>query len=72
MSNLQKSKSLNTLMDHKEASAKVRLSSSTLAKWRIKGIGPAYLKVGHRVFYRQSDLENWLESTVVTPVSAGV
>ena len=66
MSNLQKS--LSTLLDHKEAAERVRLSSATLAKWRIKGIGPTYLKLGHRVFYRPGDLEDWLESTAVTPV----
>lgn len=36
------------------------LSSSTLAKLRLRGDGPAYCKLGRRVVYRRSDLEDWL------------
>lgn len=38
----------------------VGLSSSTLAKYRVAGNGPQYLKVGRAVRYRIADLENWL------------
>ncbi len=30
---------------------------STLEYWRIKGIGPAYIKIGGRVLYRIKDIE---------------
>jgi hypothetical protein len=32
----------------------------TLAKWRLAGGGPPYLKVGARVRYDSVDLETWL------------
>ena len=35
---------------------------STLANWRSTNRGPAYVKLGGRVFYRGSDLNAWLES----------
>jgi predicted DNA-binding transcriptional regulator AlpA len=38
------------------------LSTRTLQGWRLRGCGPAYIKVGGRaVRYRRSDLELWIE-----------
>ena len=37
----------------------------TLAMWRYKGRGPAYVKAGHRVLYRGTDLLAWLEAQTV-------
>lgn len=33
----------------------------TLARWRSTGKGPAFVKVGRRVFYRHADVEAWLQ-----------
>ncbi len=42
------------------ASQFLGISASTLAKWRMKGIGPAFMKLGpHCVGYRQSELERF-------------
>ncbi|WP_053461496.1 MULTISPECIES: helix-turn-helix transcriptional regulator [Stenotrophomonas maltophilia group] len=48
-----------------DAAAYLGLSHSTLEKMRHMGRGPRYLKVGGRVFYRQSDLDAYLEAAVV-------
>ena len=32
----------------------------TLANWRTRGQGPAYIKVGGSIRYRMEDLERWL------------
>ena len=32
----------------------------TLAVWRSEKRGPAYVKIGRRVFYRRSDIAKWL------------
>lgn len=41
----------------------LKLSTSTLAKMRLRGDGPAYSKAGPRaVIYDLSDLEAWLAS----------
>ena len=36
------------------------LSVSTLAKLRLSGAGPAYVKLGRRVVYRPSDVDEWV------------
>lgn len=45
-----------------EAAAYVGLSSSTLAKMRLRGDGPMYSKAGPRiVIYDKADLDSWLD-----------
>ena len=39
----------------------------TLADWRCKGTGPAYIKVGRLIRYRLDDLDAWLDQGRVTP-----
>lgn len=38
------------------------ISTSTLAKWRLTGFGPAYSKAGRNVVYHVPDLDAWLAS----------
>ena len=33
---------------------------NTLAGWRCAGEGPAFVKVGRRVYYRRADIMAWL------------
>jgi predicted DNA-binding transcriptional regulator AlpA len=47
----------------------VGLSESTLAKLRLNGNGPIYVKLGRRVLYRPADLEQWLESRTARDTS---
>ena len=49
-------------LDAHRAAAFLGLSVSTLAKWRVSGKGPKFVKLGSRVGYRISDLEDWLEA----------
>ena len=39
----------------------------TLRVWRSQDKGPAYLKIGSRVFYTGDALNKWLESRLVEP-----
>ena len=55
------------LLDDDEAARILKVKKQTPAAWRNRGQGPAYLKVGRRVFYRPSDLLEWLDSRVVRP-----
>jgi hypothetical protein len=41
-------------------------SPRTLERWRKDGAGPAYIKVGHLVRYRESDVERWLDEQTRT------
>jgi len=44
-----------------EASTLIGISKSTLAKLRLKGDGPNYLKIGKSILYRPADIEGWLD-----------
>jgi hypothetical protein len=48
--------------DTGEAAKYTKLSASTLAKRRVFGGGPKYLKLGRRVVYSKRDLDNWLDA----------
>ena len=53
-------------LTQREAAAYCRISSATLARMRRDGqsearpLGPAYLRIGRKIFYRKQDLEAWL------------
>lgn len=53
-----------SVLDANAAARYLGLSASTLAKMRLSGNTPAFLKLGRRVLYRRVDLEAWLESRV--------
>ena len=38
------------------------VAEQTLAKWRCLGSGPAYLKIGGRIFYAGSALNAWIDA----------
>ena len=40
-----------------ELSRRWRMSPRTLERWRYRGTGPQFLKVGGRVLYRLADIE---------------
>ncbi len=42
-----------------------------LAQWRHKGHGPAYYKLGRKVIYRGSGLNDWAEANKTDPNGAG-
>ena len=46
----------------KEAAQRVHLGTRTLEGFRLKGTGPAFVKAGRKVLYRDSDLESWLQA----------
>jgi predicted DNA-binding transcriptional regulator AlpA len=52
-----------------DAARFVGLSESTLAKLRLNGNGPIYCKLGRRVVYRPTDLEEWLQSRTTRDTS---
>ncbi len=53
-------------MDHlispDDAANILNISSSTLAKMRLAGTSPRFVKLGRRVAYRPADLEAWIEA----------
>lgn len=53
---------MDQLISAEDAANILNISSSTLAKMRLSGASPRYVKLGRRVAYRPSDLEAWIES----------
>jgi hypothetical protein len=50
-----------------ELSKRWHLSPRTLEGWRLKGIGPTYIKIGSRVLYRRAEIEKVEEGGQVPP-----
>ena len=45
------------------------ISTRTLQRWRLEGVGPTYVKLGRLVRYRQTDLDAFLEERTRTSTS---
>ena len=48
----------------KKAAYYLGVKNGTLAQWRMSGKSPAYIKVGGKVFYYKSTLDEWLQSRI--------
>ena len=48
------------LLPADEAARQLGLQPQTLAQWRHKGGGPAYVKLGNRVFYERAVLDAFI------------
>ncbi|MFH6786748.1 helix-turn-helix transcriptional regulator [Methylobacterium sp. MA0201] len=54
------------LLTEAQAAHLLALKQTTLQQWRIRGTGPAYIKLGAAaVRYRRSTLETWLNDRTV-------
>ena len=53
----------NGLMRPLQAARYIGLANSTLAKMRLRGDGPTYVKAGPKiVLYCKADIDAWIES----------
>lgn len=53
------------LISVKSALLYLNISSATLARLRKTNTGPTYIKLGGRVFYRQTDLDAYINSNTI-------
>ena len=53
---------MNDLLTIEEAAERCRLSVNTLRWMRAQGTGPKTGKLGRRIFYREADLEAWIDA----------
>jgi excisionase family DNA binding protein len=75
MTTPDRSHGLGDLLSPSELSRYLGVPLGTLANWRYKGRGPAFLRVGRHVRYRAEDVATWVEeqladSPPVTPSHA--
>ena len=59
----------DTLLTTAEVAERLRLSTSFLAKARVTGLGPRFIKVGRACRYRIPDLEAYERSCARTSTS---
>ncbi len=50
------------LLTVEEAASFLRLRPQTLARWRVEGSGPAFVRVGGRVLYERAELERFVSA----------
>ena len=58
-----------THLNQLELAVRWRISHRTLERWRWTGVGPKFLKVGGRVVYRLSDVEEYEQSIIRSSTS---
>lgn len=55
-----------TIMTAAQAAEYLCSNTSTLADWRMKGVGPKFARLGKRCAYRRDWLDSWLETRAVS------
>ena len=53
---------MDPLLNQKQAARILGLSVRSLERYRVAGTGPRYVRLGHLIRYRQSDLKEWIDS----------
>jgi len=53
------------LLTEAQAADYLKLSIRTLQAWRIRGVGPAFVRAGRSVRYRRYDLLVWIKQQTV-------
>lgn len=61
---------MNEHLSEKALARRLSISHRTLQRWRQEGIGPGYLKIGHRVVYPLDMVEAWEKSCSKSPSSS--
>ncbi|MDR4485374.1 MAG: hypothetical protein R3B95_19610 [Nitrospirales bacterium] len=60
------------LLTPQQVARNIFTTIGTLAKWRLKGIGPRFIKLGPRsIAYPKAELQSWLESNLRQSTSGG-
>ena len=52
---------MTTLLTPPQTAKRLNITTWTLTKWRTKGQGPPFVKVGRAVRYREADLDKWIQ-----------
>ena len=58
------------LLDENAVAARLGLSVRTLRNWRVRGVGPRFIRLSRRaVRYAQADVDAWLAARTVCSTS---
>jgi len=50
------------LLDPQTTAEELGIKTNTLAKWRVAGGGPPFVKIGSRIRYSRADLDQWIDA----------
>ncbi|ALU40952.1 hypothetical protein AS188_00415 [Kocuria flava] len=59
------------LLTPAELAKHLHSAPATLAQWRYRGKGPKFVKVGRKVLYRASDVNDWIAAQTVQGTAEG-
>lgn len=59
------------LLTTPDVADQLRVSVSSLTKWRMRGLGPAFVKLGSRVAYTQQALDDYVDAGTHKSPAAG-
>jgi predicted DNA-binding transcriptional regulator AlpA len=69
---------MESFLNEIQVSEKIQVSLACLRRWRLRGEGPQYVKVGPLVRYRPEAIEQWVDAlptgvchTALVPASSG-
>jgi hypothetical protein len=48
------------LIPEAEAAALLHVATNTMRDWRVDEKGPAFVRLGKRIFYRREDISTWI------------
>lgn len=60
---------MDHLLNQNQAAKLLGLSPRTLERFRTTGNGPRFARLGRRIFYREHDLNEWVERNLRTSTS---
>lgn len=60
------------LIPAKVVSKQLCVTEGTLAKWRLYGTGPDFIRVGRRIAYDPADVAAWLNARRVNSTSEAI
>ena len=53
---------MESFLNENQVSEKIQVSLACLRRWRLRGEGPQYVKVGPLVRYRPEAIEQWVDA----------
>ena len=53
------------LLCEDEAAKELKVRPQTMSAWRYRGTGPSYVRVGKLIFYKPSQLREYIDARVV-------
>lgn len=53
---------MSKLLTADQLAERIERPVRTLERWRLTGQGPAFVRLGRRIAYREADVEAWLAS----------